>query len=185
MDIDDVRWGRWRSRPRSSLASAASPDPVTVHAPPRPLPAPQRCPVGTPAAAPTSVLAPEGDPPDFDDKVQEIAAMGFPVGDAQNALRQCKYDIGYAVHKILADQDSGAAVLPPAPAAAPPPSSQGDDPMIPDKLVQDTMGGYSPEEHAAVQRLVGMGYDTAWVVQLFNACDRNEQATADLLRGMQ
>jgi hypothetical protein len=112
-----------------------------------------------------------------------MAAMGFTVTDAESALRECRYDINYAVHKVLANQDSGAGVPPPAP-ALPPPSAQAQDPGIPKKVVQATMDGYSEGEQVAVQRLVGMGYDTAWVVQLFNACDRNEQATADLLRGM-
>jgi hypothetical protein len=44
---------------------------------------------------------------------------------------------------------------------------------------------YSGEERAAVERFVRERKDITWVVQLFNTCDRNEQATAALIKGIQ
>jgi hypothetical protein len=165
MDTNEVGQGHWRSQPAETLETLSIPAPVTVYTQPPP--------PSVPLAA-----APSRDPPDFDAKVQEMAAMGFTVAAAQTALRQCRYDINYAVRRVLADQDSGATDPPP------PPQSR-DDPEILKKILKATLDRCLEAEQAAVQRFVGMGYDAAWVIQLFNACDRNEQATADLLRGMQ
>jgi hypothetical protein len=41
------------------------------------------------------------DPPDFPRKVATIVAKGFPEADARSALRQCKYNTGEAVRRVL------------------------------------------------------------------------------------
>jgi UV excision repair protein RAD23 len=53
---------------------------------------------------------------------------------------------------------------------------EGDD--LPDGAVQVAV---TPDEQAAIERLVALGFDRNTVIQTYFACDKNEEVTANLL----
>ena len=170
----------------SGTAGAVSGDPTPAPAP-RP---PAAAPATTTVQAPPQPSGPL-DPSNFGELVGQLTEMGFPAEQCQLALRRSHYNIDNAVNMLLSGQIGSAGDASDFhPAAEYPGASSGSishgtsglGPSYPTSAgrfgpVQSTYDELTPEEKAAVDRLCATGHDPTTVLQIYVACDKNEEAT--------
>ena len=92
---------------------------------------------------------------------------------------------GFPMQSSLRPQNPNLLRRPGSGMPAPPPAlglprSGARQPNLPN----DILSRYTPEQQQAISRLVDMGYDIGLVLQVFDACDRNELTAANVLSTM-
>lgn len=127
----------------------------------------------------TPPAAPSNDPYDFDKKVQEVVGMGFSTEGAKRALRSCRFDINYAVNQLITEGDKGEDTAP----VQPPPTPQNAEENA-RNAISEMRKQLTEEDRAAIARLVAKKYEEELVIQVYNACDKNEVAAEGLLSNM-
>jgi hypothetical protein len=127
------------------------------------------------------LASPDGDeeeeaasePPDFRDLVARLVdAVRFPPDHCESALRSSQFDLERAAAMLLAADADRAPI-----------EERGQEPHV---TVQAAAGEdafvFTDDEKAQIARLVEItGRDRDYVIQLFLACDKNEEATANCL----
>lgn len=81
--------------------------------------------------------------------------------------------------QMMQAAQGGGAAAPPAGGAAPPPAAPAPAPAAPGAAAQLT-----PEQLQAVERLQGLGFERAAVIQALQACNMNEEMAASYLFDM-
>lgn len=118
------------------------------------------------------------DPDDFDARVNKLVEMGFSnKRECEEILRSVNYNAALAVD-LLVSKGSQAAPAPPPPQ----PRSRSRDLSIGRQELSGIIRGLTPEDRAAVDRIVKAGFRIEDVTQFYFACDKDEALTLSLLR---
>lgn len=119
------------------------------------------------------------DPPEFAELVARLVeVVRQPPEDCIDALRSAGYDLETAAALLL----TGAVVTEPQPQSER--RFQQHPAPIPDFVAMEdqTFESFTEEEKAQIIRLQEItGRDRAYVIQIFVACDKNEETTANCL----
>jgi hypothetical protein len=125
--------------------------------------------------------APAGprDPADFEDLISSIEEMGFTRGQAERSLRATRYRMEVAIDRLLSGDFPDESPESPVIHAPPPPVQRradfGEFQQFYDEL--------SEHDQTAVLRLVAeLEVDAIVVLQIFIACDNQEDAAREALR---
>jgi len=113
------------------------------------------------------------DPDDFKDKVESLqSAISCSAGDAENALRSANYNANLAAQFIL----SGSLI------DGYPTANVFDDS---DKSeYQKMLSMFRSSELEAIRKLEKLGFDSILVMQVFQACDKDEKKALEVLMSM-
>ena len=146
---------------------------------PKPPPKPES-PSPPPASSNTNPSSKKpGDPPNFEQLVNDLAEMGFERVQCEQALRMQSYNMERAANLLLTGELSSSS---------PPPGGQSrnrnsdDDPAsgVNFGQFQSVYDNFSADEKASISRLLRYA-DPETVIQYFMACDKNEEQTLGLL----
>ena len=142
-------------------------------------------------ASPITVSQPvsaSADPLDFRQKVSQLADMGFSQADCEACLRKYNYDLDSAVNALLSGWTSSAAPrIEPSQVVQPQPSMDTRQPNISSNQysmygeLQSEYDNLTPQEKAIVQKLNSQYADPSTVIQIFLACDKDEESTRAIL----
>jgi hypothetical protein len=118
-----------------------------------------------------------GDPPNFVDLVTRLVdAVRFPPDHCETALRNNHFNLERAAAMLLAAPPPADPERRPIEREFADPQPPADAPAGPDAFV------FTDDEKAQIARLQEItGRDRDYVIQMFVACDKNEEATANCL----
>jgi hypothetical protein len=108
--------------------------------------------------------------------IAQLSDYGFDPRQCEDALRVANYDIDFALDLLL----TGSVAQPPQLRPMAPPQRRSPQ-LHQFGSVQKVYDSLSQRDQAAVLRLVALHPDPETVIQLFMACDRNEEQTLGLL----
>lgn len=132
------------------------------------------------ASSPTPLISLPDDPPNFEELANTLAEMGFSIDLCRAALRQNRYNTEHAANALLiGDVRVDEPPQPPIIQEIPQRDTGGRYGML-----QDRFDGLMPEEQTAVGRLEQLGLEPAMVLQVYLACEKNEETSADCIRSM-
>jgi UV excision repair protein RAD23 len=191
--------------PRPPPPAAPVPPPSTTSEPTAETP-PEQKPAEVPSApsvqplptfeGPPSVpLLAGDDPPNLDELAASLSELGFSKADCEDALRYAKFDPDLAAEVLVSGRLDilRAAYLHMLVQSDQLFGTLGDiseeemdepaamDPEVEDDEGDDGLQEFTPEERAKIKELVGLGFDRSTVVQVFLACDKDAEVTANCL----
>lgn len=129
------------------------------------------------------------EPPNFAELVQMLTEMGFPEEHCQRALRIARYNVERAGSLLVAGDlpRIDPQLRNPNP---PPPNPEGNPPNEPERptaigSLRTVFDSLNDEERNTILRLENQYHlDRVTVVQVYIACDKNEESTRECLVSM-
>lgn len=181
------------ANPPAAAPPKAEPVPAEQPSVPPPVTEPPAQPVPQPAVQPRPATPPAAsvpsDPPNFATLVGQLTELGFEQGQCEQALRIANYNAENAANLLLSgDLSSGSAATGGGYAGGYGGGGGGGAGQYGGGgggarfgELQSVYDGLSPTEKATVDRLLQVNPDGGMVIQLYMACDKNEEQTRALL----
>ena len=152
------------------------------------------------------IIEPNGKPFNFNEQVEYIVNLQFSPDHAKAALKYTNYNLNDAVTMLVTGvpvekltnttqhpkvpktvKTETKTKPPPTPTSATP-TKQPPPPKTPEvketKNMRDLTKSFTKEQNAALRRLYEKFPDKTMVIQVFDACDRDEEKTLELLKKM-
>ena len=131
------------------------------------------------------------DPQNFANLCSQLTDMGFDLSSVQKSLRQTNYRSDLAANLLLSGNipdDEPESFLDDERPNTPPMNFENNFPSRPSFKrfgeMQSQYDSLNSNEKASVDRLLGLGFDPLTTLQVFIACDKDENQTSSCIAGM-
>ncbi|EAY10725.1 UBA/TS-N domain containing protein [Trichomonas vaginalis G3] len=122
------------------------------------------------------------DPSNFKELVSQLTDMGLDEKSSTEALRKTGYDVTKAINYIFGQTSTDNAPPPQPQQQTKSQDSNSDPTYILQDQIDAILAGYSSSERDAINRLHDQGYSMMNVLQLFEACGKDENLTKNILQ---